>query len=72
MTLEILRFEDENDYRTGFDLECFCPLFFFSSKLNLALLSLLEEVKTSPKRKMIRLLTFDNLFPPLRHSRKNS
>ena len=34
-----------------------------------ALLSLLKEVKPSPDRKMLKLLTFDNLFPPPRHSR---
>ena len=34
-----------------------------------ALLSLLKEVKPSPDRKMLKLLTFDNLFSPLRHSR---
>ena len=72
MTLEILRFEDENDYQYGIWFRVFLPTFFFSRKLNLALLSLLEEVKPSPERKMIRFLTFDNLFPPVRHSRKNS
>ena len=46
--------------------ECFVALFFSPEKL--ALLSLLEEVKPSPDRKIIKLLTFDNLFPP-RHSR---
>ena len=35
----------------------------------LALLSLLEVVKPSPDRKMVKLLTSDNLFPPLRVSR---
>ena len=34
----------------------------------LALLPLLKEVTPSPHCKMIKLLTFDNLFPPLRHS----
>ena len=32
-------------------------------------LFILKEVKPSPDRKMIKLLTFDNLFPPLRHFR---
>ena len=32
----------------------------------------LKEVKPSPYSKMIKLLTFDNLFPPLRHFRWNS
>ena len=37
-------------------------------------LFILKEVKPSPEHdgKMIKLLTFHNLFPPLRHSRKNS
>ena len=30
------------------------------------------EVKPSPGRKMIKLLTYDHLFPPLRHSGWNS
>ena len=42
-----------------------CTFFFSAEKL--VLLSLLQEVKPSPYRKMIKLLTFDNLFPPLRH-----
>ena len=46
-----------------------CTLF---SPEKLALLALLKEVQPSPGRKMIKLRTFDNLFPPLRHSRKNS
>ena len=33
------------------------------------LLSSVKEVTPSPDRKMIKLLTFDNLFPLLRHSR---
>ena len=39
-------------------------LYFFSPR-KLALLSLLMEVKPSANHKMIKLLTFDNLFPPL-------
>ena len=42
--------------------------YIFSPK-KLALLSSLEEVKPSPDRIMVKLVTFDNLFPPLRHSR---
>ena len=42
-------------------------LYFFSPR-KLALLSLLMEVKPSADHKMIKLLTFDNLFPPLQHS----
>ena len=44
---------------------------FFPSK-TLALLSLLKKVKPSPDHKVRKLLTFDNLFSPLRHARKNS
>ena len=29
------------------------------------------NVEPSPDSKMIKLLSFDNLFPPLRHSREN-
>ena len=46
--------------------EIFIILF---SPEKLALLSLLKEVEPSPDCKMLKLLTFDNLFPPLRHSR---
>ena len=42
---------------------------FFFSPDKLELLSLLKEVKTSSDCKMLKLLTFDNLFSPLRHSR---
>ena len=31
-------------------------------------LFILKEVKSSPDSKMTKLLTFDDLFPPLRHS----
>ena len=43
--------------------------FYHFSLENLALLSLVKEVTPSPDRKLIKLLTFDNLFPPLRHFR---
>ena len=42
-------------------------LYFFSLE-KLALLSILKEVKPSPDRQMVKLLTFDNSFLPLRHS----
>ena len=43
---------------------------FFSPE-KLALLSLLKEVEPFPVPdcKVLKFLTFDNLFPPLRHSR---
>ena len=46
--------------------------FTIFSPERLALLPLVKEVTSSPERKMIKLLAFDNLFLPLRHSRKNS
>ena len=42
---------------------------YFFSLETLALSSLLKEVELSPDCKMLKRLTFDNLFPPLRHSR---
>ena len=65
--------------RTRFNLKFFrvfskilipreASLYFFPQE-KLALLFLLKEVKPSPDAKMIKLLTFDNLFLPLRHSR---
>ena len=44
------------------------PEFFIELFLpeKLALLSILKEVEPSPNCKMLKLLTFDNLFPPLR------
>ena len=47
--------------------ESFISLFFSPKKL--VRLFILKEVKPSPDSKMIKQLTFDNLFPPLRHSR---
>ena len=44
---------------------------FFSPK-KLVRLFLLKEVKPSPDRKMIKLLTFGKIFPPLLHSRYKS
>ena len=35
-------------------------------------LFILKEVKPSPDSKMVKLFTFDNYFPPQRHSRVNS
>jgi len=75
--IESFRFEDENDYEYEILFKVFRVLsknihpgilhcFFFSPD-KLELLSLLKEVKTSPYCKMLNLLTFDNLFSPLRH-----
>ena len=41
--------------------------FSFYSQGNLTQLFLLQEMKPSPDQDMIKLLTFDNLFPSLRH-----
>ena len=40
---------------------------FFFLPENLSMLSLLKEVKPSPDENMIKLQTFDNLFPRVRH-----
>ena len=41
---------------------------FFTRKVS-TVIFLLKEVKPSPERQMIKLITFDNLFLLLRHSR---
>ena len=43
-------------------------IILFSTK-KLLRFFILKKVKASSDSKMIKLLTFDNLFPPLRHSR---
>ena len=48
---------------------CLLPQFKFFSPKKLVRLFILKEVKPSPDSRIIKLLTFDNLFPPLRHSR---
>ena len=76
--VETFRFEDENDendYKVkillfsiktpGRQLEIFNVLF---SPERLSQLFLWKEVKPSPDHKIIKLLTFDKLFLPLRHS----
>ena len=44
------------------------PSFSFFSPKKLVRLFILREVKPSPDSKIIKLLTFHNLFLPLRHS----
>ena len=56
--------------RTKFDFELKKKtpqkvLFYFFSPEDLALLTLLRKVKPFLNHKMIKLLTFGNLFPPL-------
>ena len=78
--LETFRFEGQNDHKYETSLavfsaivikidtkECFIVLHFKPGKL--ALLSLSEKVKPSSDRKKITLLTIDNSFPSLQHSR---
>ena len=78
--LETFRFEGQNDHKYETSLavfsaivikidtkECFIVLHFKPGKL--ALLSLSKEVKPSSDRKKITLLTIDNTFPSLQHSR---
>ena len=76
-TTESFRVEDENEYEIK--LKVFARVlkkktphrkasfYFFSPKTFLRLF-ILKEVKPSPDSKMIKLLIFDNLFPPLGHS----
>ena len=80
--LEAFWLEAEDNYGYGIWLDVFSrllkiwtsrkALFHHFSLEELALLSLLKEVIRFPDRKMIKLLTFDSLFPPLRSSRENS
>ena len=77
--IESFRFEEQNEYDYDIELKVFysCSqkktpqesfIVLFSPK-TLSRLFTLKEVKPSPDSKMIKLLIFDNLFPPLRHSR---
>ena len=81
MKLESFRFKDEDDYeyKIYMQLKAFsrtlekystrkASLYYFSPE-KFVRLFLLERVLPFPDRKMIKLLKFDNLFPPLRHSR---
>ena len=84
MSLESFRFEDKNEYRYDITLKVFArvvkkkrlpgklhfPFFFVTKKL--VRLFILKGVKPSLDSKMIKFLTFDNIFPPLQHSRENS
>ena len=70
--LESFRFENDNEYEYEINWPRFNPgklLFSFFSLKKLVRLIILKEVKPSPESKMIKRLTFENLFPPLRHSR---
>ena len=81
MIFETFRFEDENDYTsTRFDLKFFASsqnidfqesfiLPFFTRKVSTVILS---ECCEGGYALMIKLVTFDILFSPPRHSRENS
>ena len=74
-----IRFKDEDDYEFEIWLKVFSRIlkiktprkasFYHFSLEKLALLPLVKEVTRSPDGKMTKLLTFDILFSPLRHSR---
>ena len=80
-TLESLRFKDVNEYEYEIELKVLARVLkkkrhprktsffnFFSAK-KLVWLFIMKEVKPFPDSKMIKLLTVDNLFSPLRYSR---
>ena len=77
MFIESFRFEDYYDYEYEIKLKVFsCILdkystrkasFYYIPPENLVRFFLLEKVYPFPGRKMIKLLKFDNLFPPPRH-----
>ena len=63
--IETFRFKDEDDYEYEIWLQVYTPRkasFYHFSLEKLALLPLVKEVTPSPDRKIIKLLTFDNLF----------
>ena len=71
-SLETYRFKEEDEYEYKIWLDVFSRIlkiktsrkasFYLFSLEKLALLPLVKEVTPSPDRKMIKLLTFDNLF----------
>ena len=73
--VDSFRFKDGDDYEYDIWLTVFSRIikiqnppkawFYHFSQKKLALLPLVKEVAPSPDRKMIKLLTFDNLFSPL-------
>lgn len=71
VTADTLRIEDDNDYEYEIGLQFFLrigkPNCTFLTK-ELAMLSLWKKVDPSPDCKMMKLLTLDELFPPLQHS----
>ena len=79
-SLESFRFKDEDNYEVRFDSKFICVLskYRLLRKLHFTIIFtgnvstvtfILKEVTPSPNRKMVKLQTFDILFPPLGHSR---
>ena len=69
MLVESFRFKDENKYVVLKKRHPRKFQFTFFHQQKLVRLFILKEVKPSPDSERIKLLTFDNLFLPLRHSR---
>ena len=79
LALDTFRFDDEHDYEYEIWSKVFSRIlkiytpqkasFYHFSLERLALLSLVKEVTLYPDRKMLKLLTLDILFLPLRLSR---
>ena len=76
--IESFRFEDVNQHEYQIKLNVFVRVLrkdtqesfiLLVSPKKLVRLFVLKVVKPSPDGKMIKLLTCDNLLPPLRHSR---
>ena len=64
---DTFRIEDDNDYKYEIGLQVSSLIVLFLTK-ELAMLSLWKKVDPSPECKMMKLLTLDELFPPLQHS----
>ena len=82
VSVETLRFEDEDEddcedeiwlnvfFRSYFQkIDTLKASFYFFIPEKLIRLFLLKEIKPSPDRQIVKLLSFDNLYPPLRHYR---
>ena len=84
MSLESFRFDDNNEYRYDITFKVFARVvkkrdspesfmkFFLFLSQKISTVIYIEGVKPSLDSKMIKFLTFDKIFPPLRHSRVNS
>ena len=69
---ETLRFEDEREFSFfAYSKKIDTPEIVLFSSEKLARSFLLKEVKPFFDQKIIKFLTADTLFPPLRHFRQN-